>query len=313
MLKQDKFNNSFDKVSASYRTLQEKIYNSLETLDGKASFSLQPWQKKVGSGISGNLTDGNLIEKGAVHFSKVSGPCNKSMCRELKVQANAFRATGISSILHPAHPLHPIIHFNVRYLIFDTGLWWFGGGMDLTPHYVDPIEAHCFHKHLQEICNRYEPNFYHHFKTAADDYFYLPHRYETRGIGGIFFDQLNADCGLSFGQLWDFTINLSEIYVPVYAHFLQKNHPRPTQQQIRWQEIRRGRYAEFNLIYDRGTRFGLLSGGRQESILSSLPPRAQWSDKCKPKQGTAEAETLKWLRKGINWNQKEITKNTLSL
>jgi coproporphyrinogen III oxidase len=190
---------------------------------------------------------------------------------------------------------------NVRYFETDKG-WWFGGGIDLTPHYVVPEDAAFFHQTLKNVCDRHHPEFYAKYKPWADDYFYLKHRKETRGIGGIFFDRLDEQTGMDKSQLFAFVKEVGETFAPVYTTLLQKNKALPfSEEEKQWQLLRRGRYVEFNLVWDKGTKFGLDTDGRTESILMSLPPMANWLYNYQPPVGSAEAETLQWLRKGVNW------------
>lgn len=286
--------------------LQQSICEQLEAADGKAKFISDPWERPGGGGgVSRVLTDGNIIEKGGVNFSAVWGktpePVMKTMNLEPGVHPDFF-ATGVSIVLHPLNPLVPIIHMNVRYFEMSNGTWWFGGGIDLTPHYVDPDDARYFHQHLKTACDRHHPSYYADFKRWADDYFFIKHRNETRGIGGIFFDYLKADAEFTKASRFDFVKSVGSAFAPVYTYFMKKNHALPyTEKQKQWQHLRRGRYVEFNLVWDRGTKFGLDTDGRTESILMSLPPQAQWVYNYTPEPASAEANTLALLTKGIDW------------
>jgi coproporphyrinogen III oxidase len=213
-----------------------------------------------------------------------------------------FYATGVSIVLHPYNPMVPIIHMNVRYFEMSNGVSWFGGGIDLTPHYVDEEDARFFHRHLKQVCDQHNPAYYPRFKTWADDYFYLRHRQETRGIGGIFFDQLSPDASNTRESLFSFVRELGERFAPIYTHLMRKNSALPFgEKEQKWQALRRGRYVEFNLVWDRGTKFGLDTDGRTESILVSMPPQAQWVYNYQPEEGSQEMTTLQWLRKGVEW------------
>lgn len=291
-----------EEIGQIYSNLQQDICRTLEQADGKALFIEDKWEKSIGSGLTCVILNGAAIEKGGVNFSFVEGYFTPQMERLLGEKANSYSATGISSIMHPVNPYAPIIHMNVRYFALDNGTEWFGGGIDLTPHYIDIADARNFHLLLKNICDKYSEGFYPHFKQWADDYFYIPHRNETRGIGGIFFDRLKADEKVSFEELIAFTTDLGHAYPKVYGDLLQKNKSKTfNADQKAWQELRRGRYVEFNLIYDRGTKFGFESNGNAESILISLPATAAWEYKHEVKQGSAEYETLQLLKKNIDW------------
>jgi coproporphyrinogen III oxidase len=291
-----------DKIAQIYSEIQKEICEILEAADGKGKFTENKWNKEIGSGSTCILQNGAIIEKGAVNFSFVKGDYSPEMEKLLGEKAGAFRATGISSIIHPINPLVPIIHMNVRHFALDNGVSWFGGGIDLTPHIIEPEDAIIFHKALKNICDKYNAKFYFEFKNWADDYYYLPHRNETRGVGGIFFDRLKPDDTNSFQQLFDFTIELAKAYPVIYAEFMKKNSSKSfTVREKKWQNLRRGRYVEFNLIHDRGTKFGLESGGNTESILASLPANASWEYNYETEPGGFEEHTLQQLKKGINW------------
>jgi coproporphyrinogen III oxidase len=224
------------------------------------------------------------------------------MKANLKVDANEFFATGLSIVMHPNNPHVPIIHMNIRYFEMDNGRYWFGGGMDLTPHYIDKEQARFFHSELKKVCDKYDPAYYPKFKKWADDYFYIPHREETRGIGGVFYDHLSADDSHTKQEIFDFSCDLGAAFSPVYSRLIELNRDKEfTERQHEWQLLRRGRYVEFNLVHDRGTKFGLQSRGRTESILMSLPAEARWQYAHIPEPGSPEAETLGLLKKGIDW------------
>jgi coproporphyrinogen III oxidase len=293
-----------EEVSGRFQRIQDEITKSLETLDGKAKFQEECWQREGGGGGRTRvIQNGDLIEKGGVNFSAVHGILPESLQKSFQVEETEFFATGVSIVLHAHHPMVPIIHMNVRYFELNEQIRWFGGGIDVTPHYVKPEEASAFHQTLKDVCDQYEPSFYSEFKNWADRYFYIPHRQETRGIGGIFYDRLQpAKTNLSWSQLADFSIDLAKQFVPIYTNLAQPNRSLPiTDAQRHWQAQRRGRYVEFNLVYDAGTKFGLETNGRIESILMSLPPMAQWPYQGSPLEGSPEAETLKFLKQGINW------------
>lgn len=291
-----------ERIAHLYADLQIKICNILENSDGGAFFQRNKWEKEVGSGLTCVIQNGNAIEKGGVNFSFVKGKFTPAMEKLLGEKADQYAATGISSIMHPANPHVPIIHMNIRYFALDNGTEWFGGGIDLTPHYIDPAEAKKFHQHLKGICDTYNPEFYPEYKRWADDYFFLPHRNETRGVGGIFFDRLKPSKETSFEQLLNFTIALGEAYPQIYADRIKEKSKKPvTDSEKQWQLLRRGRYVEFNLIYDRGTKFGLESNGNTESILISLPANASWEYNFIPEEGSREQKTLNLLKKDMDW------------
>ncbi len=282
------------------RSLQVEICKELEELDGIGKFREDEWVRDEGGGGRTRVLEGKIIEKGGVNFSAVFGPTPQKILRALGLEECDFFATGVSIVLHPHHPMIPIIHMNVRYFEMSNGVYWFGGGIDLTPHYVNMEEAVQFHKQLREVCDRHDPSFYHRFKPWADKYFYLPHRGENRGVGGIFFDRLDENSEqLSKEQLLDFVLDVGRQFVPIYRPLVQQNRDLPiSPNQKDWQYHRRGRYVEFNLVWDKGTKFGLDTGGRTESILMSLPPRAAWSYSHEVERDSQEQNTLDILQLG---------------
>lgn len=291
-----------DKIASIYKNLQQEMCRQLELSDGKAEFERIPWKKDIGSGITRVMREGNVIEKAGLNFSHVEAKVTGNMEAILGNKAKRYSATGISSIIHPYNPFMPIIHMNVRYFELDNGSCWFGGGIDLTPHYVDIEEAAWFHKTLRNICEKYDKNYYPHYKIWADDYFFIPHRHETRGVGGIFFDHVEPKDDETFDKFLQFTIDLAKAYPQIYGAIMDKKcnlHFDESNKQ--WQNIRRSRYVEYNLTYDRGTKFGLESGGNTESILVSMPPIAQWEYDFKPQENSLEQNTLQWLKKGVEW------------
>jgi coproporphyrinogen III oxidase len=291
-----------EKIAETYRQLQTEICSSLENADGRGKFSRDQWKKEIGGGITAVLQNGAIIEKGAVNFSFVKGKFSPQMEKLLGEKALNYAATGISSILHPENPWMPIIHMNVRYFALDNGISWFGGGIDLTPHIIEPEDARDFHTALKATCDQFDRNFYTEFKQWADDYYFLPHRNETRGVGGIFFDRLKFESPEEFEKLFNFTVALSQLYPTIYNGFMKKHGNRPySKREKNWQALRRGRYVEFNLIHDRGTKFGLESGGNTESILASLPATAAWEYNYSPQPGGFEKKTFSLLKKGIDW------------
>jgi coproporphyrinogen III oxidase len=287
-----------EQIAAQFRALQLHICEQLELLDGKGLFTEDTWQREEGGGgHTRTLTAGKILEKGGVAFSSVHGPVTDAMKKQLGHEGERFFATGVSIVLHPVHPRHPIMHMNVRYFELEDNTYWFGGGIDLTPHYVDHAKATRFHEALKATSDQYDASFYPKFKEWADRYFFLPHRGESRGVGGIFFDQLDTKCGLSKEQIFSYCLDLGKLFPVVYRVQVEgAEPPAPTTQELDWQALRRGRYVEFNLLHDRGTKFGIYSGGRTESILMSMPPRANWVYNQEPIEGSEEQKTLSFLR-----------------
>jgi coproporphyrinogen III oxidase len=293
-----------DEVTQFFQQLQLHICQTLEDADGVGKFQADAWQREGGGGgVSRILQAGKVIEKGGVNFSAVWGEMPEALRQNPDFQASEFYATGVSIVLHPHNPHVPIIHMNVRYFETEGGKKaWFGGGIDLTPHYVVKEDAQFFHQALKNVCDRHHDTYYPAFKKWADDYFFIKHRQETRGVGGIFFDRLREEKGFSLQDRFAFVQDVGKAFAPTYTHFMQKNSDKPfKEQEKKWQYLRRGRYVEFNLVYDAGTKFGLETAGRIESILMSLPPEAAWTYNVQPTAGSAEAHTLQKLVKGIDW------------
>ena len=291
-------------IESYFKTLQDEICQALERADGKAKFHEDSWERPGGGGGRTRvLKNGAVIEKGGVNFSMVHGTLPENMLQTLGVEGSDFKATGVSIVLHPKNPMVPIIHMNVRYFELDENVWWFGGGIDLTPHYVNRAQAKWFHQQLEVACNKTSDAYYPRFKKWADDYFFIPHRGETRGVGGIFFDRLNEDSeGRSKEDLFAFVQDVGNSFAPIYTHFMNENAKLPfNDQNKQWQLLRRGRYVEFNLVYDRGTKFGLQTNGRIESILMSLPQMASWEYEHHVEPNSKEDDTLNLLKKNIDW------------
>lgn len=293
-------------VSSWFQSLQEDICLALEKADGGARFQEDRWERPGGGGgHTRTLVGGEVIEKGGVNFSAVYGEPPASLVSQAghdPEKVRAFFATGVSIVIHPNNPMVPIIHMNVRYFDLGEADVWVGGGIDLTPHYVKPEDARFFHNTMKKVCDRFDPSYYPEFKRWADDYFFITHRNETRGVGGIFFDYLKPNREKSFEDLFEFVKAVGSSFAGVYTELMHRNRGCSFEpHHIEWQRLRRGRYVEFNLVLDRGTKFGLESHGRTESILMSLPPLASWKYDHQPATGSPEAETLGWLRKGVNW------------
>jgi coproporphyrinogen III oxidase len=272
-------------------------------VDGKGKFIEDKWDREEGGGGRTRIIrNGAVIEKGGVAFSEVFGPVSDIMKKQLGLDGSEFFASGVSIVLHPENPHVPIIHMNIRYFEMSNGTKWLGGGIDLTPHYIVDEDARFFHEQLKAVCDKHHHSYYPKFKNWADDYFYINHRHETRGIGGIFFDRLNENEELNFAQNFAFWQDVGETFASTYTTLMNKNKSKLfTPEQKQWQLLRRGRYVEFNLVYDKGTKFGLETNGRIESILMSLPTNASWLYDFKTTEGSEEQNTLNKLKKGINW------------
>lgn len=292
-----------EEISAWFRQLQLHICSELEAEDGKAKFVEDAWERPGGGGGKTRVIQhGNVFEKGGVNFSAVHGELSENMVKTLGINSDKFFATGVSIVIHPINPFVPIIHMNVRYFELADGTYWFGGGIDLTPHYVQEGDAQFFHSQLKNTCDRFDAAYYPKFKKWADDYFYIPHRKETRGVGGIFFDRLKEDDSKSKKDIWNFVQAVGETFAPTYRQLVSSNKNKEyVDSNIQWRNVRRGRYVEFNLVYDKGTKFGLETDGRVESILMSLPENASWFYNHQPVENSSEAFTLQHLDKGIDW------------
>jgi coproporphyrinogen III oxidase len=290
-------------VAREMRDLQDYICGELENLDSAGRFIEDKWQREQGGGGRTRIIESDqLIEKGGVNFSEVYGEVTPMMKRNTEITGDSFFATGVSIVLHPNNPHVPIIHMNVRYFEMDNGTYWFGGGIDLTPHYIVPSQAKEFHVGLKAICDKYSQDFYPKFKTWADNYFFIPHRDETRGIGGIFFDHISEDASLSKQNILDFCMDLGREFPKLYEHQANLGRDKEaSEEEYSWMHLRRGRYVEFNLVHDRGTKFGLVSGGRTESILMSLPKNASWVYNSVSVSGSKEQKTLALLVKDVDW------------
>ncbi|MFC4874599.1 oxygen-dependent coproporphyrinogen oxidase [Negadavirga shengliensis] len=292
-----------DKIAQDFKTIQQHICAELEAADGKGKFETDEWTRtEGGGGITRVMKSGHVIAKGGVAFSAVYGPTPEKILKKLQLETADFFATGVSIVIHPDSPMVPIIHMNIRFFEMSNGTYWFGGGIDLTPHYLDLEDAAYFHREIKKLCDGFHPEYYPRFKKWADDYFYIPHRKETRGIGGIFFDRMAADQEVSFEKLFEFVKSVGYLFPKIYRHLMAKNAKLPFGERERqWQALRRGRYVEFNLVWDAGTKFGLDTHGRTESILMSMPPQAQWEYNQKPEPGSPEAFTLENLKKDMDW------------
>lgn len=297
------FDSMAHKMQEYVQALQKRIIEALEGEDGKAKFQTDEWQREGGGGgITRVLDNGALFEKAGVNTSAVHGVLPERMARVLKVPATQFFATGVSLVIHPQSPFIPTVHANFRYFALGEDLsnpidQWFGGGADLTPYYPYLEDAKHFHQVWKKVCDNHELASYDAYKKHCDEYFYLPHRGETRGVGGIFFDYLRNEPEESFEFLKEAGDSFVEAYLPIVK---KRKAERYGEAEKRYHEIRRGRYVEFNLLFDRGTRFGIETNGRTESILMSLPARVQWHYDWKPDVGSKEEEAM-WYFEPRNW------------
>lgn len=280
-------------VEAGYREVQAALARALEAIDGTSVFAPHSWERPGGGGgESWTLAGNGPIERAAVNFSAVWGESPPTMAERLGSEGEEFFATGVSAIVHPRDPHAPTFHANLRY-IESGSVAWFGGGADLTPYYLFEEDARHFHSVLRSVCGRHDVADYPSWKDECDRYFYLPHRGEARGVGGLFFDHLDDRPD----DVWSFQMDLGRALAGAYLPILERRVETPhDDRNVFWHELRRGRYVEFNLVWDRGTRFGLDTGGRTESILASLPPRARWDESFRPDPGSPEADLLDLLQ-----------------
>jgi len=288
--------------------LQNQITKALEKLDGKATFREDLWNRtEGGGGQSRILENGEVIEKGGVNISAVHGSLPESMQAYFKVGNVDFFACGLSLVIHPKNPMAPTVHANWRYFEMynennECVDQWFGGGLDLTPYYLFEEDAKHFHLQCKKACDAHDSHFYTEFKDKCDAYFHNSHRGEARGVGGLFFDYLKADKKYSIEDRYDFTTEVGNAFLEAYIPILEKRKFMSyTPAQRIWQEIRRGRYVEFNLVHDKGTLFGLKTNGRIESILMSLPPTVQWRYDHQPDPDSDESKLLEILKNPKSW------------
>jgi coproporphyrinogen III oxidase len=283
---------------AAVRSRQAALCDALARLDGRASFGSDTWERPGGGGgVTRVLEDGALLEKAGVNVSRVHGEVPAALASRLAGDGPRFEAVGLSLVLHPLSPMVPTAHLNVR-LLRRGARAWVGGGADLTPCYLFDEDVVAFHGVLRSVCERHEAGSYARHKTAADGYFFLPHRGERRGVGGIFFDELADDLPGRLG----FARDLVDAFLDAWGPIAERRRTEAYgEAERRWQELRRGRYVEFNLVHDRGTVFGLQTGGRTESILMSLPPRVRFAYDHHPAAGSREAALLEVLRTPRAW------------
>jgi coproporphyrinogen III oxidase len=297
-----------DKFYAYIQNLQDQICAALEKSDGQAQFREDIWQRpEGGGGRTRVIENGSVIEKGGVNISAVHGKLPDTMRQLFNVGEADFFACGLSLVIHPKNPMAPTVHANWRYFemydpngnIIDQ---WFGGGQDLTPYYLFEEDATHFHQTCKTACDKHNPEFYPKYKKQCDHYFWNAHRNEARGIGGLFFDYCKAGEGQTMQDWFDFMSEVGNSFTQAYLPILDKRKDLAyTQDQRNWQEIRRGRYVEFNLVHDKGTLFGLKTNGRIESILMSLPPHVQWVYDHHPKKGSEEEKLIEVLEKPREW------------
>lgn len=293
---------------AYIRKLQNIICSALEEIDGSAKFLEDVWDRpEGGGGRSRIIENGNVFEKGGVNISEVFGALPKSMQEYLNVKSSNFFACGLSMVLHPKNPFVPTVHANWRYFeIYDDNgnitNYWFGGGQDLTPYYLFEEDVRYFHTVLKQQCDAFNADLYSRFKEQCDTYFYNSHRNEARGVGGLFFDHLHENDGMSKKELFNFICRMGDGFLSTYLPIVNKRKDTFFEDKHRrWQEIRRGRYVEFNLIHDKGTLFGLKTNGRIESILMSLPPVVQWKYNHTPEKGSEEENLINVLKHPKDW------------
>lgn len=269
------FENNKEKAESWFKTLRDKICAAFEAEETKGSFEKTDWLRPEGGGGTMALMRGEVFEKVGVNISTVHGHFSEAFRKQIQgAEENdgAFWASGISLVAHMRNPFVPAVHMNTRMIVTSKG--WFGGGTDLNPAYPDETDTQHFHDTLKQACNRYAPTAYDEYKKWCDEYFFIPHRNEARGVGGIFFDSLNSD---DWEKDFSFVQDVGETFLKAYMPLVQKNKNRPyTDEHRAHLKFRRGRYAEFNLVYDRGTQFGLKTGGNVEAILMSLPPDCAW-------------------------------------
>ena len=297
-----------DKFFKYIKDLQDRITSKIEEIDGKAEFHEDIWKREEGGGGRTRVIEnGNVFEKGGVNISAVHGPLAPAMQQYFKVGDVDFFACGLSLVLHPKNPMVPTVHANWRYFemydkegtVIDQ---WFGGGQDLTPYYLFEEDARHFHRVSKKACTPHGFSFYSDYKKKCDEYFWNAHRDEARGIGGLFFDYLKEDGHMKIADWYDFVTDVGDSFLDAYVPIVERRKDMDyTAENRTWQEIRRGRYVEFNLVHDKGTLFGLKTNGRIESILMSLPPHVQWVYHHHPKPGSEEEKLLKVLKNPVDW------------
>lgn len=297
-----------DQFYKHIENLQDSITSKIEEVDGLAKFKEDIWQRQEGGGGRTRVIEnGAIFEKGGVNISAVHGELPEVLRKQFNADEGTFFACGLSLVLHPINPMIPTVHANWRYFeMYDTTgkmvTQWFGGGQDLTPYYLFDEDAIHFHTVCKNVCDSYSPDFYSTFKKNCDDYFWNAHREEARGVGGLFFDYLKATNSFTILDRYNFVTAVGASFLESYLPIVQKRKDIPfTISQKDWQEIRRGRYVEFNLVHDRGTLFGLKTNGRIESILMSLPPVVQWKYNHHPEKESEEERLIAVLTNPKEW------------
>ncbi len=295
-----------ERTRSYFEGLQRKICLAFGSLEPEKRFSEDRWEKtdgrhtdkSGGGGLSCVMEDGKIFEKGGVLTSTVFGGLPESLALKMNVPPTTYYATGISLIMHPLSPMVPTVHANFRYFEQAHGDSWFGGGIDLTPYYPYDEDNRHFHATLKNACDKMNAEYYPRFKKWCDEYFYLKHREETRGVGGLFFDYLRGDPEHYF----EFVQSVGDAFLDAYIPIVKRRMSEPWSERERsWQAVRRGRYVEFNLVYDRGTTFGLETKGRIESILVSLPPKVEWHYNFHPEPNSREAKLVELLKSPRDW------------
>lgn len=297
-----------DQFYAYIQQLQDQICKGLEQADGSTQFREDIWQRpEGGGGCTRVIENGDVVEKGGVNISAVHGKLPETMQKMFNVGEADFFACGLSLVIHPKNPMAPTVHANWRYFeMYDTSgeiiNQWFGGGQDLTPYYLFAEDAQHFHQTCKTACDKHNPEFYPKYKKQCDDYFWNAHRHEARGIGGLFFDYCKATDEMSMQDWYGFVSEVGNSFLDAYLPILNKRKNLLYNEANRtWQEIRRGRYVEFNLVHDKGTLFGLKTNGRIESILMSLPPHVQWVYDHHPEKGSQEEKLIEVLQNPRSW------------
>lgn len=297
-----------DKFYVYIESLQDAITSKLEEVDGTAKFKEDLWQREEGGGGRTRVIEnGTVFEKGGVNISAVHGELPEVLRNQFKVKEGNFFACGLSLVLHPKNPFVPTVHANWRYFeMYNSAgeivTQWFGGGQDLTPYYLFDEDATHFHTVCKNACDKHNSDFYPKFKKTCDNYFWNSHRNEARGIGGLFFDYLKQTDEVSIDDRYNFVTEIGNSFLESYVPIIEKRkNTNYSQNHKDWQEVRRGRYVEFNLVHDRGTLFGLKTNGRIESILMSLPPVVQWKYNHHPAENSPEEKLLKVLENPKEW------------